>query len=315
MDKETPKRTEQQKTVQKTAQKETAQSTAVQKNTAQKKEVQKEKAQNTAVQKKTAQSTAVQKNTTQKKTAQKTSAQKKPAAGKKTAKTSGGRKVSSAKKRKKARRIQISIRLGLVLLAAAFVALAVIKLVKPSLLTKNYFEVENEEIDASEPEIDVELLTVNPYSRPGTKTGKIKGIVMHYTANPGATAIANRNYFEGLKDSHVTKSSSNFIVGLEGEIIQCVPTWEIAYASNERNIDTVSIECCHPDESGEFLEDTYQSMVRLCAWLCLKFDLSEKDIIRHYDVTEKICPKYFVEDEKAWENFRKDVKKAIKKAG
>ena len=98
---------------------------------------------------------------------------------------------------------------------------------------------------------DVELLTVNPYSRPGTKTDRIKGIVVHYTANPGATAMANRNYFEGLKDSHATRSSSNFIVGLEGEIIQCVPTWEVAYASNDRNHDTVSIECCHPDESGE----------------------------------------------------------------
>ena len=36
-------------------------------------------------------------------------------------------------------------------------------------------------------------------------------------------------------------------------------------------------------------------MVDLCAWLCLKFDLDENDVIRHYDVTGKICPKYFVE--------------------
>lgn len=250
------------------------------------------------------------KRTETKKTVQKKTTAKKGTA----AKARSGKKLSGAKKKKKARRILISIRVGLVLLAVFFVILAVIKLVKPSLLTKNYFEVASEEVDDSKPEIDVELLTVNPYSRPGTKTGKITGIVMHYTANPGATAMANRDYFEGLKDSHITKSSSNFIVGLDGEIVQCVPTWEMAYASNERNIDTVSIECCHPDESGEFFDETYQSMVKLCAWLCLKFDLSEKDIIRHYDVTEKICPKYFVEDEKAWENFREDVKKAIKKA-
>lgn len=254
------------------------------------------------------------KKTVQKKTAQKT-AQKATTKKKTTPKAGNSKKMSGAKQKKKARRIHISIRMGLVLLVLFFVMLAVIKLVKPSLLAKDYFEVKSEEVDGSKPDIDVELLTVNPYSRPGTETGKIKGIVMHYTANPGATAMANRNYFEGLKDSHVTKSSSNFIVGLEGEIVQCVPTWEIAYASNERNIDTVSIECCHPDESGEFLEETYRSMVKLCAWLCLKFDLSEKDIIRHYDVTEKICPKYFVEDEKAWKNFRRDVKKAIKKAG
>ena len=88
--------------------------------------------------------------------------------------------------------------------------------------------------------------------------------------------MANRNYFEGLKDSHVTRSSSNFIVGLEGEIIQCVPTWEVAYASNDRNHDTVSIECCHPDESGKFTDATYRSAVQLCAWLCLKFDLGRR---------------------------------------
>ncbi len=251
----------------------------------------------------------LQKKTTRKKTIQKKAAVKTAAA-----KTGNQKKTPSVKKKQKARRITVSIRLGLVLLTVFFVMLAVIKIMKPSLLTKNYFEMKGEDVDASKPDIDVQLLTVNPYSRPGTKTEKIKGIVVHYTANPGATAMANRNYFEGLKDTQITKSSSNFIVGLEGEIVQCVPTWEIAYASNDRNIDTVSIECCHPDESGEFLEDTYRSVVQLCAWLCLKFDLSEKDIIRHYDVTGKICPKYFVEDEKAWELFRRDVKKAIKKA-
>ena len=78
----------------------------------------------------------------------------------------------------------------------------------------------------------------------------IKYIVIHYTANPGTSAMQNRNYFEGLKDSRKTKASSHFIVGIEGEIVQCVPTWEIAYASNERNIDSVSIETCHKGEDG-----------------------------------------------------------------
>ena len=163
------------------------------------------------------------------------------------------------------------------------------------------------------PDIDVELLTPNEYSRPGIATNKITGIVVHYTANPGATAMNNRDYFEGLKDSHITKASSNFVVGLEGEIVQCVPTWEIAYASNSRNIDTVSIECCHPDETGIFNKKTYQSMVDLCAWLCLKFDLDENDVIRHYDVTGKICPKYFVENEDAWRKFKSDIGTKLKK--
>ena len=177
---------------------------------------------------------------------------------------------------------------------------------------KQYTENKSDYIDSVRPDIDVELLTPNEYSRPGIATDKITGIVVHYTSNPGAGARNNRDYFEGLKDSHVTKASSNFVVGLEGEIIQCVPTWEVAYASNSRNTDTVSIECCHPDETGKFNDATYHSMVELCAWLCLKFDLNEEDVIRHYDVTGKNCPKYFVEHEDAWVQFKSDVGKKLK---
>lgn len=177
---------------------------------------------------------------------------------------------------------------------------------------KQYTENKSDYIDSVRPDIDVELLTPNEYSRPGIATDKITGIVVHYTANPGAGARNNRDYFEGLKDSHVTKASSNFVVGLEGEIIQCVPTWEVAYASNSRNTDTVSIECCHTDETGKFNDATYHSMVELCAWLCLKFDLNEEDVIRHYDVTGKNCPKYFVEHEDAWVQFKSDVGKKLK---
>ena len=135
-----------------------------------------------------------------------------------------------------------------------------------------------------------------------------------YSANPGSTAMENRDYFEGLKDSHITQASSNFVVGLDGEIVQCVPTWEVAYASNTRNFDTVSIECCHPDETGKFNEATYKSMVQLTAWLCEKFSLTEEDVIRHYDITGKICPKYFVENEDAWKQFKSDVKAVLDNA-
>lgn len=163
------------------------------------------------------------------------------------------------------------------------------------------------EVDENRPELDVELLTVNPYSRPGTALEKVNGIVIHYTANPGATAIANRNYFENLKDTHTTKASSHFVVGLEGEIVQCIPTAEIAYASNDRNSDTISIECCYKNEDGSFEQPTYDSVIKLTAWLCAKFGLTSEDVIRHYDVTGKLCPLYYVEHEDAWAQFKKDV--------
>lgn len=157
------------------------------------------------------------------------------------------------------------------------------------------------------PEIDVQLLTNNEYSRPGIAMEHVNGIVVHYTANPGSTAQANRNYFEGLKDSGERKVSSHFVIGLDGEIIQCIPSSEISYASNDRNGDTLSIECCHPDETGEFNRATYTSLVQLVAWLCKRFDLEATDVIRHYDVTGKECPKYFVDHEDAWEQFLQDV--------
>lgn len=166
-----------------------------------------------------------------------------------------------------------------------------------------------------QPKLDVQLLTINEYSRPGLETDTIQGVVIHYTANPGSTAQDNRNYFESLKDTGNNKVSSNFIIGLEGEIIQCIPTSEIAYASNDRNNDTVSIECCHPDETGEFTEATYGSLVELTAFLCGKFNLTTDEIIRHYDVTGKECPRYFVDNEDKWQTFKEDVADYIEENG
>ncbi len=169
----------------------------------------------------------------------------------------------------------------------------------------------NSENPISRPDLDVELLTINEYSRPGTTLEEVKGIVVHYTANPKSTAIQNRNYFEGLKDSGAAKASSHFVIGLDGEIVQCIPSSEISYASNERNVDTLSIECCHSDETGKFNKHTYKSLVHLTAWLCCEFNISPDDIIRHYDVTGKSCPKYYVEHEKEWKRYIKDVKAYI----
>ena len=154
-----------------------------------------------------------------------------------------------------------------------------------------------------------DFLTVNPWSRPGTPLEKVDGVVIHYVGNPSTTAQANRNYFESLSSGETeTYASSHFVVGLEGEVIQCIPLTEIAYASNIRNDDTVAIEVCHPDETGEFSPVTYQRVVELTAWLCRTFGLDpETDVIRHYDVTEKLCPLYYVEHPEAWDAFRADV--------
>ena len=165
---------------------------------------------------------------------------------------------------------------------------------------------------------DVRFLDPNPFSRPQLALKKVHAIVVHYTANPGVDAVANRNYFNNLPKANERKqkktyASSHFVIGLDGTIVQCIPLEEMAYASNDRNSDTVSIECCHKKENGKFTAQTQAALIQLCTYLCIKFDLTEENLIRHYYVTGKICPKYFVEHPDAWETFKKDVGMELKK--
>ncbi len=159
--------------------------------------------------------------------------------------------------------------------------------------------------------VDIELLPLNEYSRPGTALKKINAVVIHYVGNAGTTAEQNHSYFTRLADSGETYASSNFIVGLDGEVLECVPVNEVAYCSNNRNGDTLSIECCHPDDTGEFTAATYASLVRLTAWLCEAFKLDATDLLRHYDITGKECPKYFVDHPDEWDGFKSNVQTAL----
>lgn len=162
--------------------------------------------------------------------------------------------------------------------------------------------------------IEQDFIRKNIYSRPAVSLEEVNGIVIHYVANPGTTAKNNRDYFDSLADQtgDGTSVSSHFIVGLEGEIVQAVPISEMAYATKGRNDDTISIESCHPDDTGRYEQATYDSMVKLTAWLCRELNLDpKKDVIRHYDEGGKVCPKYFVENEDAWKQFLEDVKNAM----
>ncbi len=159
--------------------------------------------------------------------------------------------------------------------------------------------------------IEVDLLPVNEWSRPGEPLQEVNGVVIHYVGNPGTSAAANRSYFENLATTHETSVSAHFLVGLEGEILQCVPLSEISYCSNQRNYDTIAIEVCHPDDTGVFSDQTLESVERLTAWLCGVFDLGTDQVIRHYDVTGKICPKYYVEHEEAWLDLLAGIGAAI----
>lgn len=211
------------------------------------------------------------------------------------------RKRRSSYKKIKQRKIRIT----LILLGGAVSLLAFFIVTYLREIHEQQVENQGEEVG-----IIVDLLTINPYSRPGILREKTNGIVIHYVGNPNSSAKQNRDYFEGLKNTQETKASAHFIVGLDGEIVQCIPSKEVAYASNNRNWDTIAIEVCHPDETGKFNEKTYQSLVKLAAWMANKYHIQNKNIIRHYDVTGKLCPKYYVEHEDAWKQLKKDIDNA-----
>ena len=154
------------------------------------------------------------------------------------------------------------------------------------------------------PARNVQLLTINPYSRCGDALTTVTTLVIHYVGNAGTSAMDNREYFEDLKDTHITSASSHFIISMDGEIVQCIPLSEVAYASNDRNNDTIAIECCHPEADGKFSDATYASLVELSAFLCKSFHINPQELLRHYDVSGKLCPLYYVEHPDEWQELK-----------
>ena len=172
--------------------------------------------------------------------------------------------------------------------------------------------------EAMEELIEVRYLSIHDDSRPGEKLWRVDNIVVHYVANPGSSANNNWRYFENKNGV-----SAHFIIGLEGEIIQCIPLDEVAWAigTKEGNYTTISIECCHPDETGEFTEATLESLTRLVSWLCKELDLTRDNVVRHYDYPRQVswgewhkqCPLYYANDSdpashKRWEEFKDSLR-------
>lgn len=204
--------------------------------------------------------------------------------------------------KKKNNRIIAVVAIVLVIAIAAF-AIFIYAVTEKSRIVKSLY-------DAQCPSyVDVQLLPKGIMSsRNGRAIDEVNNIVIHYVGNPGTTAQQNHDYFSNPG----TTVNSHFLVGLDGEVIQCIPLYERSSASNWRNKDTISIEVCHPDISGEFNEETEKRLVELTAWLCKICKLDSDDVIRHYDITGKLCPLYYVQNESEWEALLKKVDTALK---
>ena len=141
------------------------------------------------------------------------------------------------------------------------------------------------------------------------RTGSIKYIVVHFTANNGDTAQNNLNYFA----NNVVSASAHYFVD-EKEVCQSVKESDMAYHcgakkyrhSECRNYNSIGIEMCsRKDGAGKYYikEETVVRTAELVKSLMKKYKIPVSRVLRHYDVTGKNCPAPFVENSALWKNF------------
>ena len=165
------------------------------------------------------------------------------------------------------------------------------------------------------------LLT--PYNfTDANNVGRIKYIVIHYVGALGG-AKANCQYYAG----QYIGASAHYFVGFEGEIWQSVPDEDVAwhcgansYKHKEcRNSNSIGIELCvrkrdtsrlgATDKDWYFEDATVEAAAELTRYLMDKYNVPASHVIRHYDVTGKICPNPYVYNTTAhtWDEFKKKI--------
>ncbi len=185
-------------------------------------------------------------------------------------------------------------------------------------------------------------LTPNPYSRCGMKMDRPRGLVYHWPSKPGQGAAGVWKYFEALKDQIpneagkvLRKASAHFVIDLDGTVYQLMPIpdpptgrgGEVAFHAGPQ-ADTIpealerfdsfpngcllGIEMCHADLTGRLTYPTGAAAVELGRRLCEMYYLDpESEVVRHYDITRKYCPKWYVDHPGDWTGFQKAIKKRM----
>lgn len=137
----------------------------------------------------------------------------------------------------------------------------------------------------------------------------IKYIVIHYTGNDGDTDEANGNYFK----NNIVQASAHYFVD-DDSITQSVPdnfiAWHCGGGSQGSggkthlgkcfNSNSIGIEICDDVKNGVIYPSakTIQNALELTEFLMKKYNVPKERIIRHYDVTGKRCPAYWVDNAK-----------------
>lgn len=147
---------------------------------------------------------------------------------------------------------------------------------------------------------------------------EIQYLVLHYTGNDGDTAINNAAYFQ----NNVVKASAHYFVD-DTTVYRSVPELKVAWAvgghlySDVKNTgggsmygvitnrNSINVELCDTIRDGTYRasEATLANAVALCRDLMKRYQIPISRVYRHFDVTGKHCPRYFM-DETAWEQFK-----------
>lgn len=138
-------------------------------------------------------------------------------------------------------------------------------------------------------------------------------LVYHYVGDTGG-AKANAKYF-CYNDG--TSASAHYFVdhAPNAEIWKSVPESDTAWHCGAktykhpkcRNANSIGIEmCCHqkPDGTWYIDDETMDAAAELGRDIMARYGIPMENVLRHYDVTGKLCPRPLV-DEIAWANFKK----------
>lgn len=150
--------------------------------------------------------------------------------------------------------------------------------------------------------------------------GRIKYIVIHYVGALGG-AEANCKYYA----SKYLGASAHYFVGFNGEVWQSVEDEDIAWhcgASSYkhaecRNSNSIGIEMCVRNKGSQsaeskdwyFEEATVNAAIELTKYLMQKYGVPASNVIRHHDVTGKICPNPYVYNstKHTWDAFKNAI--------
>ena len=165
----------------------------------------------------------------------------------------------------------------------------------------------------------ITTLKCNPDNYNNKTSRKITYIVMHYTGNKKDTAKANANYFASpnrLASAHLFVDDTSIYQSVElRDIAWHCGTYGTYYHRKCRNTNSIGIEMCCTAGDYKISNKTIKNSAYLCAYLCKMLGIKAKDVdkyvLRHYDITHKICPAQMVNDAAEWKEFKQMVKNIL----